>query len=76
MRRDDASNGNSGVPYLQNIPVLGSLFSYQERFRERRELFIIIRPQIIRGDGSDNAQLQAFRATFTHVSELLRDAGL
>lgn len=74
--QDDSQNLNSGVPYLQEIPVLGNLFSYENRRRDRNELFIIIRPQIIRGDGSDNAQLQAFRASFTNVSSLLRDAGL
>ncbi len=74
--QDDAQNSNNGVPYLQRIPVLGGLFSYQDLKNERRELFIIIRPQIIRGDGSDNEQLQTFRASFTNVSRLLRDAGL
>lgn len=74
--QDDSSGQNSGVPYLQKIPVLGALFSYQQLQSERRELFIILRPQIIRGDGSDNAQLQEFRASFTNVSNLLREAGL
>lgn len=74
--QDDSSDQNSGVPYLQKIPVLGGLFSYQQIKSERRELFIILRPQIIRGDGSDNAQLQEFRASFTNVSNLLREAGL
>jgi general secretion pathway protein D len=74
--QDDAQTLNTGVPYLQKIPVLGGLFSYQDLSSVRRELFIIIRPQIIRGDGSDNAQLQAFRASFTNVSKLLEEAGL
>lgn len=74
--QDDASNSNTGVPYLQKIPLLGGLFSYQNLRNERRELFIIIHPQIIRGDGSDNAQVQEFRARFTNVSNLLREAGL
>jgi general secretion pathway protein D len=74
--QEDASDLSNGVPYLQKIPVLGGLFSYKNLQNERRELFIIIRPQIIRGDGSDSAQLQAFRATFTNVSNLLREAGL
>src|SRR5690606_27176098 len=29
--QDDASNNNTGVPYLQKVPVLGGLFSYQAR---------------------------------------------
>lgn len=74
--QEDATNNNTGVPYLQKIPVLGGLFSYQERSVGRRELFIIIHPQIIQGGGSDSAQMQAFRDSFTHVSALLREAGL
>jgi general secretion pathway protein D len=74
--QEDAENLSNGVPYLQKIPVLGGLFSYKQLNNQRRELFIIIRPQIIRGDGSDSEQLQAFRATFTNVSNLLREAGL
>lgn len=74
--QDDALDNNTGIPFLQRIPGLGSLFSYQQLRSERRELFIILRPQIIRGDGSDNAQLQDFRASFTNVSTLLREAGL
>ncbi len=74
--QDDYTDGNTGVPYLQEIPVLGRLFAYSDLRKERKELFIIIRPQIIRGDGRDNAQIQAFRESFTNVSELLRDAGL
>ncbi|MEY4640711.1 MAG: hypothetical protein RLZZ227_705 [Pseudomonadota bacterium] len=74
--QDDATNSNTGVPYLQRIPVLGGLFSYQDDSSNRRELFIIIHPQIIRGDGSDNAQMQEFRASFSNVAELLRNEGL
>jgi len=74
--QDDALNNNTGVPLLQKIPVLGSLFSYQQLRTDRRELFIILRPQIIRGDGTDNAVLQDFRNSFTNVSNLLREAGL
>jgi len=74
--QDDNTDRNTGVPYLQKIPVLGGLFSYQQMRAERRELFIILRPQIFRGDGSDNALLQEFRARFTNVANLLREAGL
>lgn len=74
--QEDASNNNTGVPYLQKIPVLGGLFSYQNISNERRELFIIIHPQIIRGGANSSAQMAAFRESFTNVSALLREAGL
>ena len=74
--QDDNSNLNTGVPYLQRVPLLGTLFSYQRQRSERRELFIILRPQIIRGDGSGVPYLRQLRDSFTHVSDLMREAGL
>lgn len=74
--QDDSSDQNSGVPVLQKIPLFGALFSYQDRRQQRRELFVILRPQIIRGDGSETALMQEYRESFTNVSNLLRDAGL
>ncbi|MFN4926582.1 type II secretion system secretin GspD [Bradyrhizobium sp.] len=42
----------NGVPGVDQIPVLGDLFSNNDRTRGRTELIIFIRPQIIR-DGTD-----------------------
>jgi type IV pilus assembly protein PilQ len=40
--------GESGVPYLSKIPLLGFLFKYQTRSSENSELLIFITPTIIR----------------------------
>ncbi len=74
--QDDTSQTNAGVPLLRRVPGLGSLFSYQTSVAVRRELFVILRPQIIRGDGSDTATLREFRNRFENVSLLLEEAGL
>jgi len=42
----------------------------------RRELFVILRPQIINGDESDIALMQTFRDSFDEVSALFDEAGL
>jgi general secretion pathway protein D len=42
----------SGIPLLDQIPVLGDGFSHQDKNTTRTELIIFIRPQIIR-DSSD-----------------------
>ena len=42
----------------------------------RRELFIILRPQIIYGDQRDAATMAAMREGFTEVGKLLDAAGL
>jgi len=74
--QEDDTDQNSGVPVLQKIPVLGGLFSYQQSRTVRRELFVILRPQIINGDERDTEFMQQFRASFENVSALFEEAGL
>ena len=74
--QEDDSDQNSGIPGLQKIPILGGLFSYQQARTVRRELFVILRPQIIKGDESDAGLMQDFRDSFTSVSALFEEAGL
>ncbi len=42
------NNASNGVPGLDRVPGLGILFSQTNRSRERDELIVFIRPQIIR----------------------------
>ena len=49
------SDGNSGVPYLKDIPYIGKLFQTQINSGEMSDLLIfvtprIIKPKIIRAD--------------------------
>ncbi|HWK55605.1 MAG TPA: hypothetical protein VNR18_14600, partial [Hyphomicrobiales bacterium] len=74
--QEENSDLQSGVPFLQRIPVAGRLFSYTDANNTRRELFVILRPQIIYGDTRDGATQQAFRDSFANVKELLNNAGL
>ncbi len=74
--QEDDSDQNSGVPGLQKIPVLGALFSYQQLRTVRRELFVILRPQIINGDERDAEVMQDLRDSFHNVAELFEEAGL
>jgi len=74
--QEDDSDQNSGVPGLQKIPVLGALFSYQQIRSVRRELFVILRPQIINGDERDAEVMQDLRDSFGNVAELFEEAGL
>jgi len=74
--QEDDSDQQSGIPGLIRIPVVGRLFSYTDQRRVRRELFVILRPQIIQGDVRDDPVLREFRDSFTHASVLLREAGL
>jgi general secretion pathway protein D len=45
--RDNASNDNTGIPFLKDIPILGSLVSTQSNSRMRTELLVLITPHVV-----------------------------
>jgi general secretion pathway protein D len=45
--QDSDQQGNSGIPLLKDIPLLGSLVSTQNNQRSRRELLVLITPHVI-----------------------------
>jgi general secretion pathway protein D len=45
--RDTDSQGNSGIPLIKDIPLLGSLVSSQVNTRERTELLVLITPHVV-----------------------------
>jgi general secretion pathway protein D len=55
---DSDSHENEGIPYLKNVPLLGTLFSTQNNSRTRKELLVLITPHIVRTQ-SDAAALTA-----------------
>ncbi len=42
--------GDSGVPYLKDVPLLGNLFKTQKRGRNRTEMVLMIVPYILESD--------------------------
>lgn len=46
---DQAQDNAQGVPFLSRIPLLGELFKYRERRKEKTNLMIFLRPMIVRG---------------------------
>lgn len=46
--QDTSETSNSGIPWLKDIPILGSLVSSQDNTRNRRELLVLITPHVIR----------------------------
>jgi len=51
---DDVTESKEQVPFLGNIPVLGNLFKYKKRTRNKTNLMVFLRPIVIR----DNSQSQ------------------
>lgn len=56
---ENGSQSSSGIPFLKDVPVLGSLFGKQGRKGDRRELIVLITPYI---------------ANDAHDAELITDA--
>jgi MSHA biogenesis protein MshL len=50
LMKDDKRKDSTGVPLLQKIPVLGSLFRATATQKEKTELIVFITPHIITGD--------------------------
>ncbi|MCB0361473.1 MAG: hypothetical protein KDD35_02045, partial [Bdellovibrionales bacterium] len=45
--QNDASQGETGVPLLKDIPILGWLFKYRQRDYQKNELLIFLTPRVI-----------------------------
>ena len=45
--RDNTSNDNGGIPFLKDIPILGTLVSTQSNSRMRTELLVLITPHVV-----------------------------
>ena len=59
---DNETGGNSGVPGLRNIPLLGALFSTTNNTHARTELLVMLTPRVLTDD-----------STLREVSAELRD---
>ena len=57
---DDVQTGTQAVPVLGEIPVLGTLFRYDTRRREKVNLMIFLRPVVLR-DATTSAALTGNR---------------
>ncbi|MES2322053.1 MAG: type II secretion system secretin GspD [Pseudomonadota bacterium] len=53
--RDDTSNGEEKVQGLGDIPILGNLFKYRKRERNKTNLMIFLRPVIVRSKEDSNS---------------------
>ena len=67
---------NTGVPFLNRVPGLGNLFSYQQDNLERRELFIVLRPEIIDLNERAGPQYSDILDRFELASELFEESNM
>jgi general secretion pathway protein D len=46
--RSDKSKSKSGIPFLQDIPLLGNLFTSRTDTKDRQELVVLMRPTVLK----------------------------
>jgi general secretion pathway protein D len=68
--QDNASNGNSGVPFLKDIPILSLLVSTQDNERTRKELLVLITPHVVHDQRDARALTEDLRGQLLGASLL------
>ena len=58
---ENYSTGNSGFPYLKDVPLLGNLFKTESRGVDRTELIVLLTPYIIDSPETSRQVRDAFR---------------
>jgi len=46
--RSDKQNNKTGVPFLEDIPIIGNLFTQRSDSKDRKETIVLIRPTVLR----------------------------
>jgi general secretion pathway protein D len=54
LLKDEFNNGNTQVPVLGDLPVLGNLFKSRSRSRNKTNLMVFLRPVVIRNQDDAN----------------------
>jgi general secretion pathway protein D len=60
--RDNANEGNVGIPFVKDIPLVGTLFSTQQNTRARTELLVLITPHVIHDQRDARALTEDLRS--------------
>jgi general secretion pathway protein D len=58
----NATRGDTGVPFLKDVPVIGQLFRVNNDTSERTELIVLITPYLVNNDFEARAITDAFRS--------------
>jgi general secretion pathway protein D len=60
--RDNLSQGNTGIPFLKDIPLIGTLLSTQDNSRARTELLVLITPHVVHDQRDARALTEDLRS--------------
>ena len=73
--RDNASHGRRGIPFLSEIPILGSLFGVTENKANRTELIVLITPHIIQSHEKLQEMSQELKDSLRNVRKFVDETG-
>ena len=62
---NNSSNGNTGIPYLKDIPGVGALFRAENKSMDRTELILLITAHVLNDDFESEAITESFRKSLT-----------
>ncbi len=71
--RDTKSNGRRGIPFLSEIPILGSLFGVTENKSNRTELIVLITPHVIQSHEKLQEMSQELKDSLRNVRTMVND---
>lgn len=72
--RDRSSYGNSGIPGLYNLPLVGPLFGSRTRDNDRTELIVLMTPYVASNQEEAQKLTEEFRKRMKEVSKLVDQA--
>lgn len=72
--RQSKTYGDSGVPVLKDIPLLGKLFSSTSETGDKTELLIFLRPRIVRSAVAAREMTEQLRAGLTGLDAMMKAA--
>jgi general secretion pathway protein D len=68
--RDSATKGNSGIPWLKDIPILGVLAGTQNNTRARTELLVLITPHVMHDQRDARSLTEDMRESLVHAASV------
>jgi general secretion pathway protein D len=70
---ESRTKAKSGVPFLQSIPLIGSLFRDTDNQTARTELILLITPRVIRDDAEFQNVMDDLRSEFKTLKDLFNE---
>jgi general secretion pathway protein D len=73
--RETGTEGQSGIPVLYKIPVLGALFGQTTQEGGRTELIVLITPRVVQNSLEAGQVTEEIKRKMQAIEPVLRDAG-